>query len=167
MKYIFDTNSFITPHRGGYNPLDVAVSFWKKIQELSDSSVIKSLDKVKNELSGHDDVLKQWIDRTLPKDFFIKFESEETMSKLKEVSYWAHSHKTYNARAKTKFLDAKKADIYLVAFSATFPEDYSIVSFERPNPYHIGEIKLPDACKAFGARCIMMADMFRELGQKY
>ena len=73
MKYIFDTNSFITPHRGGYNPLDVAISFWNKIHELSDTSVIMSIDKVKDELFGHDDELKNWVKETLPRNFFVKF----------------------------------------------------------------------------------------------
>lgn len=167
MKYILDTNSFITPHRGGYNPLDVAVSFWNKIQELSDTSIIRSIDKVKAELFVNDDELKQWVNNTLPKDFFERFESEATMAKLREVSTWAQAHGTYNTTAKTKFLNTDKADIYLVAYSAAYPEDYTIVSFEKPNPRNVGEIKLPDACNAFGARCIMMADMFRELGQKY
>ena len=167
MNYIFDTNSFITPHRGGYNPLDVAISFWNKIHELSDTSVIMSIDKVKDELYGHDDELKKWVKETLPRNFFVKFESDATMAKLRDVSTWANTHRTYNDTAKRKFLDNTKADIYLVSFAATWPEDYTIVSFERSNPHHVGEIKLPDACNAFGARCIMMADMFRELGQTY
>lgn len=167
MKYILDTNSFITPHRGGYNPLDVAVSFWNKIQELSDTSVIRSIDKVKAELFIHDDELKQWVNNTLPRDFFERFESDATMAKFREVSTWAQSHRTYNNTAKRKFLDPTKADIYLVAYSAAHPEDYTIVSFEKPNPHNVGEIKLPDACDAFGVRCIMMADMFRDLGQTY
>jgi hypothetical protein len=167
MKYIFDTNSFITPHRGGYNPLDVAISFWNKIHELSDTSVIISIDKVKDELFGHDDELKKWVKETLPGNFFVKFESDATLAKLRDVSAWAITHRTYNDAAKRKFLDITKADIYLVSFAATWPEDYTIVSFEKSNPRQVGEIKLPDACNAFGARCIMMADMFHELGQTY
>lgn len=168
MKYIFDTNSFITPHRGGYNPLDVAISFWNKIHELSDTSVIMSIDKVKDELFSHDDELKQWVKENLPTNFFVKFESNATIAKFRDVSNWAAgTHNIYNDTAKRKFLDNTKADIYLVSFAATWPADYTIVSFERSNPRHVGEIKLPDACNAFGARCIMMADMFRELGQTY
>lgn len=89
------------------------------------------------------------------------------MAKFREVSTWAQSHRTYNNTAKRKFLDPTKADIYLVAYSAAHPENYTIVSFEKPNPHNVGEIKLPDACDAFGVRCIMMADMFRDLGQTY
>ncbi|MBQ9639129.1 MAG: DUF4411 family protein [Bacteroidales bacterium] len=167
MKYIFDTNSFITPHRAGYNPLDVAINFWNKIKELSDQSVIGSIDKVKAELSEHDDDLRKWVNKTLPKDFFVKFETEATKEKFREVASWAQNNTNYNTNAKAKFLNATKADIYLVAFSATYPEEYTVVSFERSAPQRIGEIKLPDACNAFGARCIMMADMFRELKQTY
>lgn len=115
----------------------------------------------------HDDELKQWVNNTLPRDFFERFESDATMAKFREVSTWAQSHRTYNNTAKRKFLDPTKADIYLVAYSAAHPENYTIVSFEKPNPHNVGEIKLPDACDAFGVRCIMMADMFRDLGQTY
>lgn len=56
-----------------------------------------------------------------------------------------------------------KADIYLVAFA----EEWAIVSMERPAPRNAGEIKLPDACAKFGVRCLMLQDMFREMGESY
>lgn len=49
-----------------------------------------------------------------------------------------------------------KADIYLVAFAAVAPEEWTIVSMERPAPRNAGEIKLPDACAKFGVRCLML-----------
>lgn len=64
MRYIVDSNSFITPHRG-YSPIDVARSLWSKISS------------------------------------------------------------------------------------------------------NAGEIKLPDACAKFGVRCLMLQDMFREMGESY
>lgn len=167
MRYILDANCFITQHRGGYNPLDVAISFWNKIQELSNKDAICSLDKVRDELYGNDDELKQWIKNNLPKTFFLPFASEPTLSMLTNVSSWANSHNEYNNSAKKKFLKADKADLYLTAFAASFPDRYTIVSFEKSNPKAIGEIKLPDACRQFNARCISLAEMFRELNQTY
>lgn len=43
----------------------------------------------------------------------------------------------------------------------------TIVSMERPAPRNAGEIKLPDACAKFGVRCLMLQDMFREMGESY
>lgn len=60
MRYIVDSNSFITPHRG-YSPIDVARSLWSKISALASEHKIYSLDKVKEELYLHDDELKEWI----------------------------------------------------------------------------------------------------------
>ena len=54
MRYIVDSNSFITPHRG-YSPIDVARSLWSKISSLASEHKIYSLDKVKEELYLHDD----------------------------------------------------------------------------------------------------------------
>lgn len=120
MRYIVDSNSFITPHRG-YSPIDVARSLWSKISSLASEHKIYSLDKVKEELYLHDDELKEWM----------------------------------------------KADIYLVAFAAVAPEEWAIVSMERPAPRNAGEIKLPDACAKFCVRCLMLQDMFREMGESY
>ena len=75
MRYIVDSNSFITPHRG-YSPIDVARSLWSKISSL------------------------------------------------------ASEHKIYSLE-------------------------------------NAGEIKLPDACAKFGVRCLMLQDMFREMGESY
>lgn len=112
MRYIVDSNSFITPHRG-YSPIDVARSLWSKISALADS------------------------------------------------------HTFYTPKAKQKFLRMDKADIYLVAFAAVAPEEWTIVSMERPAPRNAGEIKLPDACAKFGVGCLMLQDMFREMGESY
>lgn len=60
MRYIIDSNSFITPHRG-YSPIDVARSLWSKISSLASEHKIYSLDKVKEELYLHDDELKEWM----------------------------------------------------------------------------------------------------------
>ena len=77
------------------------------------------------------------------------------------------SHTFYTPKAKQKFLRMDKADIYLVAFAAVAPEEWAIVSMERPAPRNAGEIKLPDACAKFGVRCLMLQDMFREMGESY
>lgn len=59
--YILDSNFFIQAHRA-YYPLDVIQSFWTKINQLADDGVIKSIDKVKNEIysnASHEDELKK------------------------------------------------------------------------------------------------------------
>lgn len=115
----------------------------------------------------HDDELKEWMKANMPADFFLSSDHAEVITKLQEIIAWADSHTFYTPKAKQKFLRMDKADIYLVAFAAVAPEEWAIVSMERPAPRNAGEIKLPDACAKFGVRCLMLQDMFREMGESY
>jgi hypothetical protein len=56
--FVVDSNFFIQAHRVTY-PLDIALSFWKKIRQLASESKIISIDKVRNELFTNDDLLKK------------------------------------------------------------------------------------------------------------
>ncbi|UCS94966.1 DUF4411 family protein [Echinicola marina] len=68
-KYVVDSNFFIQAHRATY-PLDVAKSFWIKINELAQSGMIISIDKVKKELYDKNDDLEGWCVNNLPSGFF-------------------------------------------------------------------------------------------------
>lgn len=166
MKYLIDSNSFIAPHRG-YAPIDVAVSLWAKIKSLADKGVICSLDTVRKELYANDDELKDWLIANVQKDFFIPFESEETNEKLLGILSWANMHRVYSQKAKEKFIKMDKADIFLAAFVSTHAEEYTVVSFEHSNHFGSSEIKLPDVCSRFGAKCITLQNMFRELKETF
>ena len=73
----------------------------------------------------------------------------------------------YIQPAKDKFMDVTRADIYLVSYAATAPDEWTVVSQERPAPLRSTEIKLPDACAQFGVRCILFMDMFREMHESF
>lgn len=166
MKYIIDTNTFITPHRG-YAPIDVAVSLWNKIRSLADKGVVCSLDMVKKELYENDDDLKQWMKSNIESKFFMKFSMDETNNRLGRILEWAAFHSTYSDKAKEKFMKLDKADVYLAAFASANPSEWTVVSFERTNHFGKSEIKLPDVCSTFNTKCITLQDMFRELKETY
>jgi len=67
--YVVDSNFFIQAHRAHY-PFDVAVSFWNKVKQLAHAQKIISIDKVKDEIYGHNDELEEWCKANLPRDFF-------------------------------------------------------------------------------------------------
>ena len=62
-----------------------------------------------------------------------------------------------------KFIDASKADIYFVAFASLSPNEYTVVTEEVSAVDSKKDIKLPDACAAFGIRSINFIQMLREL----
>ena len=166
MKYIIDSNCFVTPHRS-FCPTDVGISFWNKIQTLAKQGKIYSLDKVKEELYSNSDDLKKWLEATINDRFFIEFTQAHSIHKLATIIQWASTNEFYTERAKRKFLNMEKADIYLASFASVNPEEWTIVSMERSAPNSPGEIKLPDVCTQYNVRCIQLEDMFREIGETF
>jgi hypothetical protein len=165
MKYILDSNCFITPHRG-YCPIDVAVSLWNKIKDLAINNTIVSLDKVRDELYKNNDELKKWLLNNIPNSFFLKFE-DNSVERLQKIIRKAASSTFYTESAKEKYLKMDKADIYLTAFASINPDEWTIVTFETSEPNKISEIKLPQACQAYGIHCIYLIDMFREIHETF
>lgn len=85
--YFLDTNFFIEAHRKSY-PLDVASGFWLKLSELAREGLVRSIDKVRNEIYNNDDELKNWCLGNLPEDFFID-SSIECVSEYAMLANWA------------------------------------------------------------------------------
>mgnify|MGYP003345578571 CR=1 FL=1 len=56
--------------------MDVAVSFWNKMKELTTSRDGYVLDRVKAELTEWDNDLNQWITINIGKRQVLKFENE-------------------------------------------------------------------------------------------
>lgn len=166
MKYIIDSNCFVSPHRS-FCPTDVGVSFWNKLQILAREGKICSLDKVQDELYSNSDELKAWMESNLEDNFFLSFESAPSIQKLTTITQWAATNTFYTERAKSKFLRMDKADIYLASFASVNPNEWTVVSMERSAPNSSGEIKLPDVCMQYNVRCIQLEEMFREMRETY
>lgn len=166
MKYIIDSNCFVSPHRS-FCPTDVGVSFWNKLRALAEGGKICSLDKVRDELYSNSDELKAWMESNLGDDFFVSFENSSSIQRLTMITQWAAASTFYTTKAKTKFLRMDKADIYLASFASVDPNEWIVVSMERSAPNSPGEIKLPDVCLQYNVRCIQLEEMFREMKETY
>ena len=166
MKYLIDANTFIMPYRG-YAPMDVAVTLWDKFKVMSDNGTIVLLDRVQQELNINADALRQWVDAHFNVASILEFQNNpQAVTNYSLVSKWAAAQNR-SEKALNKFLDPEKADIFLVAYAATDPNNYTVVSFERSNHNGTSEFKLPDVCNQFGVKCIPFQDMFRELHETY
>ena len=89
MKYLIDSNCFIEPHRG-VCPLDVAISFWNKMKELTCEKNVYILDRVKGELTEWDNDLKRWIVDNVGSRHLLRFENDASVRKFREVKYMGH-----------------------------------------------------------------------------
>lgn len=166
MKYLIDTNTFITPYRG-YAPLDVAVTLWGKFKCMSDNSTILLLDRVQQEISINADAIHQWVEDNFNEASIVSFQdNHQALANYATISRWAASQNR-SQKALEKFLRQDAADIFLVAYAATDPNNYTVVSFERSNQNGLSEFKLPDVCYQFGVKCIPFQEMFRELHETY
>lgn len=165
MKYLIDSNCFIEPHRR-ICPLDIALSFWDSIKALHIEGSVFILDKVLDEINSNSDDLAIWINKNIPSENILKFENEETIVSMKQVIAWC-ADSNYQDKAKTKFLDGTKADMYLVSYSLAYKENFTIVTQEVTNHYGNSEIKLPDACSNLGLICNDLPGMYRALHRTF
>jgi hypothetical protein len=164
MYPLLDSNFFIQAHRA-YYPLDVILSFWVKIKQLADDGIIKSIDKVKNEIyskASHEDELKVWCKNNLPKDFFL--DTSSSINDYTDIVVWANSMSSfYQLSAIEEFLSADLADPWLVAHAKA--NDYTIVTYEKSEPNRKSRIKIPEVCNQFGVRYINTVELIRELNE--
>ena len=156
--YLIDSNCFIQNYRV-YNPMDIALSFWKKITELAIDEKFCSIDKVKAELVSSNDSLSKWI-KSLPSSFFKPISDQELKPYINEIVPWA-VESDYKQAAKDRFLRAEYADPFLVSYAMEHRNEDVVVVTEEVSA------KLPDVCTHFDIRSIHFVDMLREMGETY
>jgi len=162
--YVADADFFIQAHRATY-PLDVATSFWQKIQQFSEKGILISIDKVKDEIYRNNDTLKKWIDENLAVSFF---DHTPLPNNYKRVIQWAVSKSNYYLKkAIDEFSDSGISDAFLVAFCLQNPSQHILVTQEVSQSNRISKIKIPDACLALNISYKNTIEMFRDLGATF
>jgi hypothetical protein len=108
------------------------------------AGIFFSIDKVKDELlDGKDDPLLAWVNGPALKGFFQP--SLPALPLWKKLSTFATDpERAYKEAAQSKFLNAEKADAWLIAHAAHH-KDFTIITNEVSAPDSKREIKLPDA----------------------
>ena len=162
--YVVDTNFFIQAHRVSY-PLDVVPSFWQKVTELAIHGKIISIDKVKKEIYNNDDELKEWCETHLSPEFW-KDSSENSLEYGKIATWGASQANHYTQKAIQEFLDAEKADAFLIAFTLADLSHKKIITYEKSSNKK-DKIKIPDVCDIFRIEYTDPIKMFRELGETF
>jgi hypothetical protein len=161
--FIVDSNFFIQAHRGNY-PLDVATSFWSKINQLATEGKIFSIDKVKAEIYKNKDALTEWCTDNLPNSFFL--DSASVVTHYMRVIQAAGSRiPPYNQRALDTFYDADEADAWLIAHALS--KNLPIVTHEVSQPLKIANVKIPDICQLLNIPTFTTIEMFRQLNESF
>ena len=85
----------------------------------------------------------------------------DTTRAYDQVIVWAWGQARFTAEAKEEFAQADNADAWLVAYSIV--EGCVVVTHEQLDPNVKRRIPMPNACQAFGVRCVDTFRMLREL----
>lgn len=165
LVFVVDSNFFIEAHRATY-PLDIAHSFWNKVKQLADVGKIGSIDKVKKELYGHEDALKQWCRNNLPQNFFK--DTQTAIGEYEKVAVWVVSKRDhYLGKALDEFLATDEADAHIVAYALADVSFRIVVTQEISEPNRKNKVKIPEVCNAFQVRYCNTIEMFRQLGETF
>jgi hypothetical protein len=144
--------------------LDVATSFWIKINQLAKQGQVISIDKVKAELYRNKDLLTDWCSSNLPSGFFA--DSAGIIPHYSIVIRTANARRpSYNQRALDTFFDADEADAWLIAHALA--KGLPIVTHEISQPARVANVKIPDICQMLGIETLTTIEMFRQLGESF
>lgn len=165
MRYLLDSDALISAKTLYYRP-SYCRAFWEWLEECRAAGAIVSIDKVRDELLNGDetDHLVQWARDRDADGFFLS--TRGTMSKYGEVANWAQSKRpAFKEGALRKFLHANAADAWLIAYAASAPSEYIIVTNEVSAPESRRDIKLPDAAHALGVKTMHLFELLELLAQ--
>ncbi len=137
--------------------------FWDFLLEYAQNSTVASIDKVFDEINKGNDDLKEWAN-TKFKKYFLNTENEQVFLKYAELMQWAEKQNNhYNRNAIDDFMKVDNADPWLIAFALIDKSNYTIVTFEKPNPTRKNKIQIPNVCQEFGVECCDLYDMLKNL----
>ena len=152
MAYLLDADVFIRAKNLHYG-FDFCPAFWEWLANGNAAGTVASVEKVGDELLAGSDDLADWAKDRGPA-FFARPDASVATA-FGNLSAWASSGH-YEPAATQVFL--QKADYYLVA--QALAGGHVVVSHEVPSN-SIRRIKVPDACLAFGVKCMSPYEMLR------
>lgn len=155
--FLLDANIFIEAHRR-YYAFDIAPPFWMALIDNAKMGRVLSIDRVAIELRRGGDELADWASGSFH-EFFASTDDEEVTEAYREIMVWSQSQTQFTGAAKAKFADAP--DSWLVAYALA--KDCIVVTHEQFSPEAKKEIKIPNACKAFGVEYVDTFQMMRAL----
>jgi hypothetical protein len=112
--FLVDSDVLITA-KNSYYAFDFCPGFWEGVLKGYADQRVGSIDKIKSELLNgtSDDPLVQWVEETVPADFFFPTSQPEVVNVFQSIMRWVQQHPQYSDPAKAKF--ASGADGWLVA----------------------------------------------------
>lgn len=159
--YVLDANVFIEASRR-YYAFDLAPKFWESLIQLARNGNIKSIDRVKQELSRGHGELAQWVNTDFH-EAFCATNQEEVFESYAKLVTWVQSQTQFSDAAKTEF--ASVADGWLVAYAMA--NDCVVVTHEVFSADIKRKVPIPNLCRAFHVDDVDTFKMMRDLGVRF
>lgn len=158
-KHLLDTNVFIQA-KDTYYTFECFPGFWKWIDVHIKADQFFSVDKVLEELMERSDDLATWAKAR--KAAFLKSEEDgPTYESYKLLSPWVINNFTQAAQNKF-FADA---DYSVVAYAHA--HGLIVVTQEGDGFDSKNKVKIPNACREMGVRCITLFELIKEVSPKF
>lgn len=161
-KYILDANAFIEA-KDRYYGFDICPGYWSSLLHQHESKRLCSIDRIADELSQQDDIVKDWIENEVPETFFKKTEDQAVIGKFQEMVKWVYSQSQFTDAAKVEF--ASVADGWVIAYAAV--NGLIVVTHELFAPDAKRKVPMPNVCIEFDVEYVDTFDMLRNLGEKF
>lgn len=161
-QYVLDSNVFIEAHKR-YYAFDLCPGFWKWLSHRSTRSDIVSIDRVRAEIVGHEDLLSEWAKDPAREDLFADTTEQAVFDAYRRVMDWVDRNPQFRPQAKSKF--AAGADGWLVAYAIVYKN--VLVTHEAPRPDAERTVPIPNVCEEFGVPYMDTFEMLRQLQVRF
>ena len=152
MAYLLDANVLISAKNLHYG-FDFCPGFWDWIVKSHDQGLVRSIEKVGDEVRALGDELSEWA-KLRGSAFFVPPDAAD-LPALVTVSDWA-TRQSYEPAAISTFFQT--GDYYLV--SQALAGRHTVVTHEVPSTSR-KKIKIPDICIGLRIKCITPFEMLR------
>jgi hypothetical protein len=159
--FVIDSNILIQAHRQYYS-FAICPGFWESILHHHQCTKVFSIDRVKEEITGKDE-LALWVRDTAPKSFFCSTNEVPIIGNFAEIMQWVESNQQFTDGAKEEF--AKVADGWLVAYACA--KGLTLVTHEEIRPNSKFRVPIPNICRQFGVNHLNTFDMLKHLQTRF
>ena len=156
--YLLDANAFMEADRH-YYAFDLAPGFWTWLQDPALADQVASVEAIKQEITGGNAQLVDWA-RELRPEFWWQDDAGTVQAMGRLVRWATDSARPYNQAAIDKFLAS--GDLRLIAHALA--SGATVVTREQSASDSKKNVKIPDACAAFGIACVDPFTAYRSMG---
>ncbi|GAA0485904.1 DUF4411 family protein [Alkalibacterium sp. m-11] len=172
VKYLFDANTFIAPHRLYYSN-DIAPSFWIWLEQNYGDNIFL-IDKVRDELINNSDFLGTWVRNAIHNHDNVLYTNSDQhiVDNYASIMQYITTCGFYKPASYNTWAQGNKADPFLISTALKFNnnrEEAVIVTMEKrlgglntTNPTS-SEPRIPDVADYYNLQCIDVFEFMRRL----